>query len=346
MSTCPIFARNFIAAVALVGCATTVAAPKVARADGPPPATASAPEPQGTDVERARVHYDRGIQLYNEENYDAALYEFERAYEQAPSYKILYNMARIQRQQNNYAASLLNFRRYLTEGAANVPEDRRKEVEKDIELLKPRVATIDIKVNVDGADIYLDDSPVCTGVQTGCVGKSPLPGPVTVNPGRRRITAQKTGYQPASTTVRVVGSDAVSAKIDMVENGKTIIRGTDWRPVVGWTVTGALAISAGVTGYLALKASNDLKDLEKTRNPDQGGTIRQQLDDQHTKMKTFAIVTDVLGACTIVAAGVSAYLTWLMPKDVASKDETRPPARAADVRFTLTPGGGAVVGSF
>jgi hypothetical protein len=271
-----------------------------------------------------------------------------RAYELAPSYKILYNMARIQRQQNNYAASLLNFRRYLSEGGANLPEDRKREVEREIELLKPRVATIDIKVNVDGADIYLDDSPVCTGVQTGCVGKSPLPGPLTVNPGRRRITAQKTGYQASSTTVRVVGSDSVSAKIDLVENGKTIIRtGNDWRPVVGWTITGALAASAGVTGYLTLKASNDLKDLQKVRNPDQSGTLRQQLDDQHTKMKTFAIVTDVLLGCTIIAGGISAYLTWFTPKEVATKEDPKAgPPPAAAMHFAVTPGGGAVFGTF
>ncbi len=344
MHTTRASAKTVICAAAFAGCSAFLIAP-LAHAQAR--AAATAPEPPGTDVERARVHYDRGIQLYNEENYDAALYEFERAYELAPSFKILYNMARIQRQQNNYAASLLNFRRYLNEGAANVPEDRRKEVERDIELLKPRVATIDIKVNVDGADIYLDDSPVCTGVQTGCVGKSPLPGPVTVNPGRRRITAQKTGFQPASTTIRVVGSDAVSAKIDMVENGKTIIRtGTDWRPVVAWTVTGALAISTGVTGYLALKASSDLKDLEKVRNTDQGGTLRQQLDDQHTKLKTFAVVSDVLLACTIVAGGVSAYLTWFMPKEGGAKDETKPAPRAAAVDFAITPAGGAVFGRF
>ena len=331
--------------VIVATCITLALAPDVAFAQSP---ATTAPEPAGTDVERARVHYDRGIQLYNEENYDAALYEFERAYELAPSYKILYNMARIQRQQNNYAASLLNFRRYLTEGGVNVPDDRKKEVERELELLKPRVATIDIKVNVDGADIYLDDSPVCTGVQTGCIGKSPLPGPVTVNPGRRKITVQKTGYQPGSTIVRVVGSDSVSAKIDLLETGRTIVKtGNDWRPVVAWTVTGALAVGAGITGYLTLKASNDLKDLQNVRNADQGGTLRQQLDDQHTKMKTFATITDVLIGCTIVAGGVSAYLTWFAPKDTAAPQrDQQPAAPATAVHFSVTPGGGALFGTF
>src|SRR5689334_22666620 len=75
----------------------------------PPPVTPKTGSDSADPVDRARVHYERGLQLFNEENYEAALFEFERAYELAPSYKILYNMARIQRQQNNYAAALRSY---------------------------------------------------------------------------------------------------------------------------------------------------------------------------------------------------------------------------------------------
>src|SRR5262249_36759951 len=155
-----------------------------------------------------------------------------------------------------------NFRRDLHEGGANVPAERRKEVERDIDMLKTRVASIDIKVNVDGAAMYLDDSPVCSGTETGCVGKSPLPGPIVVNPGRSQATAPQPGYNIGTAVVTVVGGDSATAKIDLVEPKTTIVRtGTDLKPVIAWTVTGVLAIGAGVTGYLTLNASNDLRDL-------------------------------------------------------------------------------------
>src|SRR6266540_2275305 len=79
--------------------------------------TASTPR----SLDDARVHFDRGIELFGEGSYEAALVEFDRAYQIAPSYRIQYNVGRIHRQLNHYAEALNAFQEYLTRGGSSIP---------------------------------------------------------------------------------------------------------------------------------------------------------------------------------------------------------------------------------
>src|SRR4051812_4490754 len=88
--------------------------------------------PSRGTVEIARTHFQRGVALYRATAYDAALAEFTRAYDSAPNYRILYNLAQIQAQRHDYVASLRLFRRYLDDGAAHVPEARAEAVTGEI----------------------------------------------------------------------------------------------------------------------------------------------------------------------------------------------------------------------
>jgi hypothetical protein len=284
-----------------------------AYAQQPPPKTAP-PAASGASsadaVERARAYYERGLQLFNEESYDAALFEFERAYELAPSYKILYNMGRIQRQQNNYAAAIRSYDRYLREGGANIPADRKAEVEKELGILRPRVAEITVKVNVDDADVYADDIPVCTAtIESTCVGRSPLRAPIIVNGGRHKITASKKGFVTATSIISVVGSDKQEVKLDLVSLDRPVVQSNPWKipTIIGWSVTGAALIGAGVTGVLAMQAKDD-----QQATLGRFGATRAELDDARDKTNTLGMVTDGLLIGGAVAAVASTYLTVRM----------------------------------
>src|SRR5947207_9603796 len=52
---------------------------------------------QGVMTDEARAHLSKGGKLYNDGAYDAALIEFQRAYDLSGNYKILYNLAQIGR---------------------------------------------------------------------------------------------------------------------------------------------------------------------------------------------------------------------------------------------------------
>lgn len=299
-----------------------------APATGAVPTVTKAKDDSADPVERARVHYDRGLQLFNEDNYDAALFEFDRAYELAPSYKILYNTGRIQRQQNNYAAAMRSYERYLREGGAGVPAERRTEVERELTVLRPRVASVNVNVNVDGADVYADDIPVCTAtIESACVGKSPLQAPIVVNGGRHKITATKQGYAPATALVSVVGSDKLDVKLILVPYAQPVAapRRVPWG---GWAATGVLAVSAGVFGYLSLSQSSKLEDARAQPNADPDA-----LDSRASRTRTFGLVADGLAIGAVLVGAVSLYYTIKWGKE--AKDEPTPVAKAFEVRPTM-----------
>lgn len=276
-------------------------------------------------MEEARTRYARGLKLYDEGNTIAARVEFERAYELAPSYRILYNIGLCYKKTNDYVEALRAFERYLSDGGDEVPEDRRVAVNKEIRDLRPNIANITVTTNVPGATITVDD------VQ---VGQTPIPNKLLINPGRRKISATKPGMFPATKSVVLAGSDAELVSLELVEIPKAQItekRETGPAPYIAWGITGALAVGAGVTGFLALKADSD---QDETRN--RQGATRAEIDDAQSKTRTFSIVADVLTASAIVAGGISLYLTLHKPEKSTS---TQAGAK-------LTPGGISLVGRF
>jgi hypothetical protein len=81
---------------------------------------------------------------------------------------------------------------------------------------------------------------------------------------------------------------------------------------VGWGATGALAIGAGVTGFLALKAKSDYDSALATFP----GNAKTQ-SEASSNTKTFSLVADVLGAAAIVVGGLSLYFTLTRDKSGA-----------------------------
>lgn len=304
--------------------------PALAQVSANPPGAPAAPA-GGSDVDRARRHYERGLDLYNEENYPAALVEMERAYQIAPSYRIQYNLARIYRQLNSYASSIRNYEAYLREGGGSIPGDRRAEVEKELSLLRTRVASLDVRVNVTGADVSIDDVPV---------GKAPLAGSVVVDPGRRKVTATKSGYAPASQVVSAAGSDAMVVKLTLTDLSRPADRDVDTAPrnraIVAWTVTGALAGAATVFGILALNADDKLGNERK-----QFGVEPSSLDDHASKVRTFAILSDGFIIGSALAGGVA---TWLTIK--AAKGSSSTGTEKAAARIDVGPMGARLRGTF
>src|SRR5256885_2175420 len=94
------------------------------------PAAADAP------VEEARIRFQRGVQLFHEGSFEAALAEFRKAYQVAPSYRLLYNIGQVHYELHDYVGALKSFRQYLTDGSTDIPADRRVAVEAEIRKLE------------------------------------------------------------------------------------------------------------------------------------------------------------------------------------------------------------------
>ena len=79
-------------------------------------------ERRGPEVARAsKRSLNRGVELYQDEAYRAALIEFERAYEISPDYRLLYNIGGTKLQLQDFLGAARAYERYLTEGGDEVP---------------------------------------------------------------------------------------------------------------------------------------------------------------------------------------------------------------------------------
>lgn len=203
-------AASVIAAVvvtSLAGSGGAQAQPKGAVGAGSGSAAPAGPVSEEKRKEAAE-RFKRGVQLQADGNLDAAVIEFERAYELAPAYQVLFNIAVVYRDKNDRASALRAFERFLSEGGVKVDAKRRKEVEGEISKLKDVVATVTVKVNVPGADIILDDYPL---------GKSPLAQPQLVNVGRHKIEAMKDGYKSDAQLFALAGRDERTIELNLKE---------------------------------------------------------------------------------------------------------------------------------
>jgi hypothetical protein len=87
-------------------------------------------------------------------------------------------------------------------------------------------------------------------------------------------------------------------------------------PWIGWGVTAALAGTATTFGILALGAGSD---YDTKAN---GFVDRSELDSAREKVAHLSLITDVLLAATVVAAGVSVYLTVRHPRPKGTPKQT------------------------
>lgn len=286
-------------------------------------------------INEARVHFERGVELYREGSLDAALAEFERSYQIAPNYKLLYNLAQVQAERHEYVLAVKLFNDYVQAGMNEITPERKRAVGEDVDKLRERIASLTIDVSVDGADVYVNDA---------LVGRSPLPNAVLVNVGNCRVRAEKTGFAAKQQTLTVAGADRPHVKLELVANPALVQRAApstvtvqkaDMTPF--WISVGATVALGGATavfGALALNANSDL-DRELNQLPAQ----RERVDAARRQLRTMAALTDGFGAASIVAAGSAIYFLLAPPEHT----EVMPAAR---VHARLTPAGVSLSGVF
>lgn len=289
--------------------------------------------PPGEDPKRtedARSRFNRGVELYRDADYRAAIIEFRRAYELVPNWRIQYNLAQACAELQDYPCTLRALQAYLNDGGSEVPADRRAAVETELKRVSGRIARVTVKVNRPDAEVFADETSL---------GKVPLAQAALVSAGRRRLSATLPSGQTIAKVIEVAGGDEVTVTLDFeaapaaparADSGPQAARseGPSAAPLyIGLVATGVLAAGTVTTGLLSLSAKSDLdKQLDiYPGSPDAISSAR-------SKAETLGLVTDVLGVATIVAAGVTVYLAVSRP--------------SKNVALTVGPGSAGVVGRF
>ena len=115
-----------------------------------------------TAVSEARQHFADGLRLYKDGDFDAALVQFERAYEKKPNPKVLYNIAQTYFQLRDYVEARDAMSRYLQQTGSTIEPERRAQATADLAELEKRIAKISLSVNVTGATVLVDGKKVGT----------------------------------------------------------------------------------------------------------------------------------------------------------------------------------------
>ncbi len=179
-------------ALALIG-----AAPSLAHAQEAPSAEARA---------EARSHFERGTDLYNEGRLDAALAEFQRAYEVSPAYPVLYNVGRVHAELGHPVEASRAFAQYLSEGGDTIAAARRREVEALLATQLARVGRVRVESNVAGSVVSIDGADVAT---------TPLAEPLEVGAGHHTVGLRAPGYESATLAVDLAGGVEQRVAVDL-----------------------------------------------------------------------------------------------------------------------------------
>jgi hypothetical protein len=152
---------------------------------------------QARDVVNARGHFDRAVALFRDADYEAALADFDRAYELAPHWGLLYNIGLARAALRDYPGAVEALERHLEDGGAQVPAARREQVEAELRRLRALVGRVAVSVTGPAAaTVLVDDAEV---------GATPLAAPVAVAAGRHMVEVRARGFLPWRRQVVVAG---------------------------------------------------------------------------------------------------------------------------------------------
>jgi len=295
---------------------------------------------ENPQVEEAHRHFQQGVKYFDEQDYRAALIEFKRAYELSPRWPVLYDIGQTQYQLLDYASALGTLERYLAEGGAKIPADRKEKVESDVAELRRRVAKVTIVTNVAGAEISVDDV---------VVGTTPLAAPVIVSAGRRKFSATKAGAPPLVQYVDLAGGDVRELTLTLsVEAGPTpgtttttTTRGNSTIAWFGFALAGAGVAAGSVFGLLALGKRSDLDGVCNDKACPVGS--QSNID----AMSRDATISTISFGVAVVGLGIGIY--GVLAPSSSTTSEPPPPAAAT---ITVSPwvsassGGVGVLGAF
>lgn len=158
------------------------AAPPPAEPPPPPSPTSLADALTGD----AKADYEAGKLLYGDGDFAGALVKFTAAHEKSKEPRLLWNMAACEKNLRHYSSVLSLVRRYLAEGESVLTPADKAEASTLLQAIEPLTVSLELTANEPGAKVYVDDK---------LVGETPLPGPLVVDLGTRKIRVQKDGFE-------------------------------------------------------------------------------------------------------------------------------------------------------
>ena len=177
------------------------------------------PTGTGTDAahEEAHEHFNLGLALMENENWEAARLEFARSLELSPTRSALFNFGMCQKALHRYLQALETFEGWLAAYAETAPAEERATIDDEGAELRAFVGELVVLVEPAGARLSVDGQPV---------GTDPLAGPVPVEVGTHSLEVTADGHRAATRTFSVTSRQRVEVTV-------ALERETAWTPTDG-----------------------------------------------------------------------------------------------------------------
>lgn len=165
------------------------------------PARAQTAQPSPDAVAEARQRFQRGVDLYEERNYTAAMVEFQRAYELTRNPAVLYNISATHELSGNMVEALDAMLEYERLAPRDAVAARRAEVNAALARIRRSIATIVVRVEAQGLTLMVD------GLQRSV---SEARSGLRVAAGRHRVTLSAPHYQTREEQFDISGGNSVT----------------------------------------------------------------------------------------------------------------------------------------
>jgi PEGA domain len=140
-------------------------------------------------IEHAADHYDRGLVLYEQGDYQAAVAEFVVAYCDKPHPKMFLNIGQAYERMLNFEKAVAYFERFIRESDDREPNRKRAAIR--VEVLRGLPARIIVATVPPGAEVTLSG-------QTGITARARANGvdPIEVRKGVYTMRVEMSGHEP------------------------------------------------------------------------------------------------------------------------------------------------------
>lgn len=214
---------------------------------------------QSAAEKEAATRFQRGVSLFKDGDFEAALTEFKQAYRLAPFYEVLYNIGLTQRRLYQYGAAVKALNDYLEQGGKKISPQRRELVRRELEEIRQLTAMVTVVVKGEG--------PATLTVDGEAAGQTPLREPLLLRPGKHTFLATRGTHTASESVELLTGTQAtvtLEPKPKADQEGRLIVNsepadaiisidGTlhGEAPVVATLPAGAHTVTANQDGYAA-----------------------------------------------------------------------------------------------
>lgn len=225
--------RSTRAGIAALACVVALAlgtAPRAHAQQNPDPKKPPAAAQAGT----YRQHMDNGVKLYQDKNYQAAIVEFEAAYNAQPKANPLLNISLCHKERFDYPRAIASLETALARHRDSMSEADQKAASDAIAEMRGLLGYVTLDLAPPNATVSVDGAPLPAGAEKR---------PIALGPGPHRISATAPGFAAGSESVTVAsGQKDIKVILRLVPNqGWLTVRADDAKT--------AIAIDQKPVGY-------------------------------------------------------------------------------------------------